>query len=133
MKPVILDSSALFSLASMADTNHHQAVKISTSLAKNNRSLILPTEVFAELLNIAGKKGGREMQKILFAELMTSTQIILPKTTKKLLTLAYEKLTKLPASVSYTDSLVMVYADEYETQEIFGFDEIFLKNNYKLP
>lgn len=108
-------------------------IEISIYLDKTNRTLILPTEVFAELLNIAGKKGGRVMQDTLFHTLMDSGAVVLPQTTKKLLTFAYDKLISLPISVSYIDSLIMVYADEYDTKEIFGFDRVFQKNGYQLP
>ena len=56
MKPVILDSSALFSLASEADMNHAQALDIAGHMADEQRMMVLPTEIFAELLNIAGKR-----------------------------------------------------------------------------
>jgi predicted nucleic acid-binding protein len=37
---------------------------------------------------------------------------------------------KQPASVSFTDCLVMACADEYKTKLIFGFDSAFRKNGY---
>ena len=36
-------------------------------------------------------------------------------------------------SPSFVDCLVMTSADYYQTQEIFGFDEVFAKNGYRLP
>ena len=133
MKSIILDSSALFSLASSADSNHTKALSIAKILANDNRMLILPTEVFSELMNIAGKKGGRSMQNNLYHDLIGSSNIILPQTKRELITLTYDKLLQLPTSVSFTDSLVMTYADTYETNYIFGFDEVFTKNGYNLP
>lgn len=133
MKPTILDSSSLFSLASLSDTNHKKAVALFTLLIKKNRTFILPTEVFAELLNIAGKKGGREMQIKIFQSVKDSENIIFPHTTKPLINLAYEKLTTFSLSVSFTDALVMSYADHYHTKEILGFDSVFEKSGYILP
>ena len=46
---------------------------------------------------------------------------------------AFEKLKNQALSVSFTDCLVMVFADKYKTEEVFGFDEAFGKNGYKLP
>jgi len=43
---------------------------------------------------------------------------------------ALRKFHNQPAAVSFTDCLVMAFADFYETREIFGFDEAFRKNGY---
>jgi predicted nucleic acid-binding protein len=42
-------------------------------------------------------------------------------------------LTAKGQSPSFVDCLVMVYADVCKTTEIFGFDETFAKNGYRLP
>ncbi len=34
---------------------------------------------------------------------------------------------------SFIDCLVMVTANQYQTEDIFGFDETFRKNGYTLP
>jgi len=39
----------------------------------------------------------------------------------------------MTASVSYTDCLVMVMAEQHGTVEIFGFDEIFSRRGFFLP
>jgi predicted nucleic acid-binding protein len=39
--------------------------------------------------------------------------------------------TKLKASVSFTDTIVMAVADEYHTRDIFGFDKQFEDAGYK--
>jgi predicted nucleic acid-binding protein len=35
--------------------------------------------------------------------------------------------------VSFTDCLVMAVADRFGTKVIFGFDEVFRKNGYRIP
>jgi predicted nucleic acid-binding protein len=35
--------------------------------------------------------------------------------------------------VSYTDCIVMVVATASKTKEVFGFDDVFGKNGYRLP
>jgi|SRR5919202_931849 predicted nucleic acid-binding protein len=46
---------------------------------------------------------------------------------------ALERFARQPASVSFTDCIVMAVADRLGTQTIFGFDEVFRKNGYRLP
>lgn len=43
---------------------------------------------------------------------------------------ALQNFQNQPAYVSFTDCVVMAFADEYETKDIFGFDEAFRKNGY---
>jgi predicted nucleic acid-binding protein len=42
----------------------------------------------------------------------------------------FEKSAK---GVSFTDCLVMAFADEYKTNLIFGFDDVFSKCGYQNP
>ena len=44
-----------------------------------------------------------------------------------------ERFARQPASVSFTDCLVMSLADRVGTKLIFGFDEVFRKNGYRPP
>ena len=46
---------------------------------------------------------------------------------------AVERFAQQPSSVSFTDCLVMALADRLGTKLIFGFDEVFRKNGYRLP
>src|SRR5919202_3561292 len=56
--PVILDSSALIAEINLADSLHEQAQAINDVLSQTQREVILPYEVFAEAINIFGKKVG---------------------------------------------------------------------------
>jgi len=128
--PIIADSSGLVSLALSTDSNHKQAVLIASQIEKNNKTLILPGEIFAETINILGKKVSKAIaifaaDKILKSDLF---QIVESSDAQRLS--ALEKFQKQPKSVSFTDCVVMAFADEYETREIFGFDECFKKNGY---
>src|ERR671938_917088 len=58
-KPVILDSSALIAEINLADSLHEQAQAINDILSQTQQQVILPYEVFAEAINIFGKKVGR--------------------------------------------------------------------------
>src|ERR687885_1159755 len=58
-KPIILDSSALIAEINLADGLHEQAQAINDVLSQTQRGVILPYEVFAEAMNIFGKKVGR--------------------------------------------------------------------------
>lgn len=128
--PIIADSSALVSLALSNDSNHKLAVRLAGQIEKNNKTLILPGEIFAETINILGKKVSKEIavftgNKILKSDLF---QIIESSNAQRLL--AIEKFQKQPRSVSFTDCLLMILADHFDTKDIFGFDEIFKKNGY---
>lgn len=53
---VIGDSSAFFSLVIRKDQNHSKATTTITEIANSKASIIVPGEVFTELVNILGKK-----------------------------------------------------------------------------
>lgn len=129
---VIADSSGLYSLAHSRDTNHQKAVEISKKLTRQNVKLLIPEDVFSEILNIVGKKLGREKQLDLAKDLMSEDFLII-ESDETIRQASIEKLKKHAGSISYTDCAVMAFADQYETKEIFGFDEVFEKQGYKLP
>jgi predicted nucleic acid-binding protein len=136
-KPVILDSSALIAQINLADSLHEKAQAINDVLSQTDRQVILPYEVFAEALNIFGKKVGRveaaRAGKALLARHATGS-LLIRTSTPAILAAALDLLvTAKGQSPSFVDCLVMASADEYQTREIFGFDETFTKNGYQLP
>ncbi|HWY80262.1 MAG TPA: PIN domain-containing protein [Candidatus Sulfotelmatobacter sp.] len=132
-KPVIVDTSAFFALYSIDDALHNKAKNIAKLLFQNNRRTILLGDVFTELLNIVGKKLGKKTQEELGNNILTSSAFDIVEADIALRELAIQKLKQISVSLSYTDCLVMVLADTYETKEIFGFDDIFRKKGYLLP
>src|SRR5919202_592725 len=135
--PVILDSSALIAEINLADSLHEQAQAINDILSQTQREVILPYEVFAEAMNIFGKKVGRieaaRAGKALLARHVSGSLRIVPSS-ETILAAALDLLpTAKGQSSSFVDCLVMVSADYYQTQEIFGFDDAFAKNGYRLP
>jgi uncharacterized protein len=131
--PVIIDSSALFALVSRDDAHHQEALRVSQELARTHRAVVLLPEVFAESLNIVGKKLGRSHLFNLADEVLHSGDFIFPDQTQQMRENAISLLTKQAASVSYIDALVMAYADLFNTKDIFGFDEAFARSGYRLP
>lgn len=129
-KLIVVDSSSLFSLFIQTDQNHNRAISISKQLVKEKGSAIVPSEIFSELINIVGKKLNHTMAIEIGRVILQSDTFTVGETSKQLLQKALEKFDKQPASVSFTDCLVMAFADSYETKEIFGFDETFQKNGY---
>lgn len=127
---VIIDSSSLFSLFSPQDSNHQLAKKLSSKLEEQNSSLIVPGEIFTETINVFGKKIDHQFAVKYGAFILKKDDYTLAETTYKIRQNAFEKFQKQPKSVSFTDCLVMAFADEYETKEIFGFDDSFRKNGY---
>jgi len=139
--PVIADSSALVSLASVTDQNHSKAVLYSQSFVKTNRPLIIPSEVIAETINTIGRKISHQMAMAVGNELLGSSAYFIVDSNTDLRIIAFDKFKKQkgppelslkPAKASFTDCVVMAVADYYETKDIFGFDKIFSKNGFKI-
>ncbi|MEK7165286.1 MAG: PIN domain-containing protein [Patescibacteria group bacterium] len=127
---IVADSSALFSLLIENDTNHHLATKVGGRLVFHTGILIIPAEIFAETINILGKKTGKKNAIVVGQKLMENNLFTIIESTNEIRSKAFEKFKRQPESVSFTDCLVMAFADEFKTEFIFGFDETFKKNGY---
>ena len=129
--PLVADTSALVSLATKTDHNHGPAVAAAANLRKMQRSIILPTDVLSETLNVLGKRSGRQTALQAAANLLHERgQFVLLETTAHI-PAALDKFTRLPPAVSFTDCLVMAVADHYRTRDIFGFDKQFADAGYR--
>ena len=136
-KPVILDSSALIAEINLTDSLHEQAQAVNKIIAETSREVILPYEVFAEAINVFGKKVGRveaaRAGKALLARHASGSLRMVPSS-EVILAGALDRLqTARGKNPSFVDCLVMVSADHYQTPHIFGFDDAFEKNGYRLP
>lgn len=129
-KPLIIDSSAFISLGTITDSNYIKATKISSQIHNEGRTIIMPGEIFTEIVNVAGKKIGHKAALDQANKILNSKTIHIEETTFAVRQSALSKFQVQPNSVSFTDCIVMAFADEYDTKEIFGFDEIFRKNGY---
>lgn len=127
---IIVDSSALISLTSEDDSNHILAVEIGKIIEKQTKKIIIPGEIFTETVNLIGKKFSHKEALKFGTELIRSTEYEIVNTIDNIRETALRKFKNQPASVSFTDCLVMAFADEFETKEIFGFDNVFRKNSY---
>jgi predicted nucleic acid-binding protein len=128
----IADSSALISLINNDDSLHHKALGLRDVMNTGGIQLVIPSEVFAETINVFGKKSSNEVA-VAAGAIMLSDEITIPAANRGILMDAIERLRGQKASVSYVDALVMVWADYYETPLIFGFDAVFAANGYQLP
>ncbi len=128
--PLIIDSSAFISLSNVTDSNYKIAIAISKRIDQENRRLIMPGEIFTEIVNVAGKKVGHQAAIDQANAILSQQALVLSETTTNIRQNALEKFKEQPEAVSFTDCLIMAFADEYETKEIFGFDEAFSKNGY---
>ena len=129
-KPVIIDSSAFISLATTADSNYKKASVISNQILEEDKTIIMPGEVFTEIVNVTGKKINHQTAIGLAEKILSSKVMHIEETVSKIRQNALDKFKKQPESVSFTDCIVMAFADEFDTKEIFGFDEAFRKNGY---
>ena len=131
MKSIIIaDSSALFSLLIETDSNYKKAIAISKRFINLKAVIIIPTEVFTELINVLGKKFNHDAAIEATTLILDSKIFNIENSEEEMRNKALEKFKKVPKSVSYTDCLVMAFADHFETKEIFGFDQVFNKNGY---
>lgn len=129
---VIADSSALYALLSQTDAQHASAVAAARKLKQDQATIIMPTDVLSETINILGKRQGHRVA-VEAIELMTTSSLFLIVSAEKAFPLAFEKFKLVAESVSFTDCLVMAMADSYETTQIFGFDGCFRKAGYHVP
>lgn len=129
-KPIIIDSSAFISLGTITDSNFKRATTISSRMGKEDKTIIMPGEIFTEIVNVAGKKIGHQAAIDQAGKILSSKVVHIEETTFDIRQSALDKFKKQPESVSFTDCIVMAFADEYETKEIFGFDDAFHKNGY---
>jgi predicted nucleic acid-binding protein len=88
-------------------------------------------------MNIFGKKVGKgeaaQAGKALLARHVSGTLTIIPSP-ETVLSDALDRLQQSQGgSPSFIDCLVMAFADHRHTEEIYGFDETFSKNGYRLP
>lgn len=127
---VIADSSGLISLLFPKDSNNFLAVRVSKSIVEVESRIILPGDIFTEIVNIIGKKQGHKKALQVGTAIMFSDLYTIMDTAKEIREAAFYKFKKQSESVSFTDCIVMAFADEYETKEIFGFDDAFRKNGY---
>lgn len=131
MKQVIVaDSSGLFSLLVGSDANHKKALKINDQHLKTEGIVIVPSEILSELINVVGKKFDHIKAIVVASDILKSKVFNVENTSDLIRDTALKKYRYQPKSVSFTDCLVMAFADFYETKEIFGFDEAFRKNGY---
>lgn len=129
-KNIVADSSGLVSLISKTDKNQRIALKVIHSLIKVKGLILIPTEVFAETLNVLGKKIDKETAIEANNIIKTSKVFFIGESAPAIRAKAIEKLKRQLSSVSFTDCLVMAFADEQKTKDIFGFDEVFHRNGY---
>lgn len=129
-KFIVVDTSALISLLSKDDKNHKAAIQVTSQISKENKTIVLPGEMITEFINVLGKKAGHKVAIQRGNILLTSHEYKVVETHEKIRLQAFEIFKRQPDSVSLTDCIVMAFANEYETKEIFGFDELFRKNGY---
>jgi predicted nucleic acid-binding protein len=132
-KSIIVDSSALISLIVESDSNHGAAVAIANDFVDAEGKALVPAEVFAETLNILGKKFGHERAAEASEAILDSAAFLVIPTSDTIRQDAVELFRTMPGGVSYTDCLVMVTADHHGTGIVFGFDETFNRQGYELP
>ena len=129
-KPIILDTSAFISLGNIDDSNYEKARSFGKDIEEKKLNIVVPGEIFTEIINVVGKKIGHKAAILQSEKILKSESFTIAETNHQIRMEALEKFARQPKSVSFTDCIVMAFADEYETREIFGFDDVFRKNGY---
>ena len=129
---VIADSSGLVALMKNDDSTHERAWAAARQLIHNDAEFIVPSEVFAETINILGKKLSNLAARRAAHELY-KTGFSIVGSDQGLLLEAADRLETHKSSTSFVDSLVMAWADRNDTRIIFGFDVVFGQQGYELP
>jgi len=129
---VVADTSGLMSLLVDTDANHQRALAQSRIFDESPGAVIISSHVFTELMNVLGKKLGHQVAVAAGRQITANSNYLIIESDKEIAE-ALERFAHQPASVSFTDCIVMVLADRLGTKLIFGFDEAFAKNGYRLP
>lgn len=129
-KPLIIDTSAFISLGTITDHNRKKAQDISNRIREEDISIIVPGDIFTETMNVIGRKVGHKAAIMQAENIFLDRNLIVVETTPLIRQNALKKFKTQPESVSFTDCIVMAFADEFETRDIFGFDNSFRKNGY---
>lgn len=130
---IIADSSGLVSLATDTDRNHAAALHFAEQLESVDGTILVPSEVFAETLNVLGKKSGHAVALNTATTILQSGIYVVVYADEQLTNAGLDLFRVQPPSVSFTDCMVMATADLYGCRDIFGFDEVFRKNGYNIP
>ncbi len=128
----VCDTSALVSLFNTRDSNHEQAKDLIDVLRDRQATILLPNEIVTETVNVIGRQLGHAVA-FSVSRVLLGTDFVLVETTPRIREQAFSFFRSLPDSVSFTDCLVMAVAEAFATNIIFGFDEVFRKNDYSLP
>jgi predicted nucleic acid-binding protein len=127
---LVADSSGLVSLFA-PDRNHDRAVAAARELGRSFGTFVLPSDVFAETVNTLYKRFGRAVA-IDAARYLVSTPPFLPtEADAELRSDALERFSS-PSSLGYTDCAVLAFADHFGTDQIFGFDDDFVRQGYRI-
>ena len=129
---VVADTSGLMSLLVDTDVNHQKALAQSAVFDEIQGAVVLSSHVFTELMNVLGKKLGHQVAVAIGRQIISNPTYLIMESDKELAE-ALERFAQQPASVSFTDCIVMAPADRFQTKLIFGFDAVFAKNGYRLP
>ena len=137
---IIFDSSGLTALINETDEFHTQALQMSEILTDRVFwRVILPHAIFAETVTALSKRVSREAgAKAAWAILdrQKTGDFVVIETAALVYKRAIELLQRAKGhrgAPSFFDCLVMAFATHYQTPYIFGFDEAFAKNGYRLP
>lgn len=131
---MVADTSGLISLVIPTDSNYALAVRAAKKLEQQtNETIIIVSDVYAELLNTLGKKYSHTKAVTVGKYFLETSPFLLIDNQAEIRQTALSLFQEQPASVSFTDCMVMACADFYKTKNIFGFDAVFSRSGYTVP
>jgi len=137
---VIFDSSGLTALMNETGVFHNRALGMSDILIDRvSWRVLLPREIFAETVTALSKQVNREAGATAARAILERQRVgdfVFVEADPLVYETAIDLLQTAKGSrgaPSFFDCLVMAFATHYQTPYIFGFDEAFAKNGYRLP
>ena len=130
---IIADTSGIVSLININDSNHHIAVR-NAEILKRECYFLVPSDVLSETINIISKKINKIVAIKTFNVLLNDVSFIIKGNNQEIMKNAFQKFKTISNSTSFTDCIVMAFADYYQSDNkyIFGFDKIFKKKGYNI-
>src|SRR3954453_3997133 len=104
---LIADSSGLISLTSHTDRNYPHALQAAQQLEETQATILVPYDVYAETVNMVGKKQGHTKAYEVGQFLATTAPFLVIDSSPSARGKALSRLLTLSASISYTDAVVM--------------------------
>lgn len=124
MRPVVVDTGALYALVMRSDKNHESARRFLQQLLKEPASLLLHEWVFVETMTLLKARGGADVAIRAGEEMRRNPLYRWQESTPQLEQLAWSVFLKYAdKDWSYTDCALLALAQQVKIGEIWTYDQ----------